>query len=900
MATNVGTLNINIQAGTAQFDQAMNKVQQGLKSAVVTGSALGSVIGNLFTKLTEQAGELAREMYEFARSIIDTDEQMGNLAQVTGTTSEKFSVLAYGAKLAGVSTEELSQSMSVLSRQIALAVSGNADAIALFKALGVSFKDASGHARDTGDVIVDLSKKFAQYRNDANKTDAAQQMLGRSGAKMIPYLNSVGVNIKQLTKNAQEYNLITGTDAAQQASKFNEQLADMQERLRGTARTILNPLLPSINAFIEGIGAAVTKVGKLIDKTDELSKKKLAIGTQQYEVVDVIRAADQIKKEQDEEQVNRLKELFSFITEKPGLNLGAWWTERLKGAIPEAMPQPDLKALQPYVEAAKRAREEAEKNKPKPSGSETTPSLKLPADTETAKINQQYDQRLKQIRDAITAQKLLNSVVGQGNAAQAVATGLNKAQADITQLNNARREKGIALLTKEQEANLKRQDVSEELNKLFTDYNTALDQQVQAAELALRQQENLTAATAQGADAVEQAHLANQILAADWGKEASVLDKLNGKVDKRNEALAKTAELAREAQNRELIRQIQDETRALDDQIDSIDRMTVALLEDDAAQQKVERDALKKRQEQELAIKEREGASQKALDELRLKQARDRDALAAQQRQQTLQQAKQDIGEDPEEAYQIRKKNLEDEAELLAETQGHALSYGQTLSYVAQQHEAVIAEQQKWVQLLLASHDAMDGVKAFFIDLQLNAKTAAQEVHDVLVAAFEGFSDYLAKTLTGAKASFSDFLRGLAEMILKAEITRLLTQLLTATQGKHGGFLGALSSVIGVFGGAKQSGGWISGSKTYLVGESGPEIISGATGYVHSTAQTRAMLGGSSNVINYAIDARGTDPVLTERRTRAAILAAHQSSVISSVQVSDEMLKRKPVRIGGK
>jgi len=162
------------------------------------------------------------------------------------------------------------------------------------------------------------------------------------------------------------------------------------------------------------------------------------------------------------------------------------------------------------------------------------------------------------------------------------------------------------------------------------------------------------------------------------------------------------------------------------------------------------------------------------------------------------------------------------------------------------------------------------------------------------VSAFDGFTDYLSKVMTGAKASFTDFLRSLGEMVVKMSLTNLFSDLLGATKGKQGGFLGALGNLLGAFGGAKQSGGLISADKAWLVGESGPEIITGAAGYVHSSAQTRGMLGGAGTVVNYAIDARGTDPVLTERRTRAAIIAAHQSAVVTSIGTSDELMKRRP------
>jgi len=110
------------------------------------------------------------------------------------------------------------------------------------------------------------------------------------------------------------------------------------------------------------------------------------------------------------------------------------------------------------------------------------------------------------------------------------------------------------------------------------------------------------------------------------------------------------------------------------------------------------------------------------------------------------------------------------------------------------------------------------------------------------------------------------------------------------------GFLGSLfkmgSSLI-----PHADGGSVSPSSAYLVGERGPEILTGASGNITSNAASRRMLGNSTgNTAYYSIDARGTDPVLTEQRTRTAILAAHNSAISNAVQVNAERLKRTPQR----
>ncbi len=92
-------------------------------------------------------------------------------------------------------------------------------------------------------------------------------------------------------------------------------------------------------------------------------------------------------------------------------------------------------------------------------------------------------------------------------------------------------------------------------------------------------------------------------------------------------------------------------------------------------------------------------------------------------------------------------------------------------------------------------------------------------------------------------------------------------------------------------------GGAVSPGSAYLVGERGPEILTGASGNITSNAASRRVLGGSTGpTLYYSIDARGTDPAQTEQRTRTAILAAHNSAISNAVQVNAERLKRIPQR----
>lgn len=127
----------------------------------------------------------------------------------------------------------------------------------------------------------------------------------------------------------------------------------------------------------------------------------------------------------------------------------------------------------------------------------------------------------------------------------------------------------------------------------------------------------------------------------------------------------------------------------------------------------------------------------------------------------------------------------------------------------------------------------------------------------------------------------------------------LFSGLLSKLGGLFGGSGGGLGSILSMVTGLipHAEGGPVTPSSAYLVGEKGPEVLTGASGQITSNANSmRALSSSTGPTVHYAIDARGTDPAQTEQRVRRAILESHQSAITTSIQGNAERLKRVPQR----
>jgi hypothetical protein len=87
----------------------------------------------------------------------------------------------------------------------------------------------------------------------------------------------------------------------------------------------------------------------------------------------------------------------------------------------------------------------------------------------------------------------------------------------------------------------------------------------------------------------------------------------------------------------------------------------------------------------------------------------------------------------------------------------------------------------------------------------------------------------------------------------------------------------------------------VTAGEDVLVGEQGPELLrTSQAGSVINSADTRRTLANAGGNHTYNIDARGTDPALTEERVRRAILTTQNSSVSLSVRANRDMGRRVP------
>jgi len=230
----VSGIEVKFSADTANLERGISKAQ-GAISGFAKGAA-AALAGALSAGVFVDAG----------RAAINFADDIGKMAQKVGMSTEALSKLTYAAKLADVSMQELQVGVQQLSKNMESGSEGLA-------ALGISATDSAGNLRSTAEVFADVAEAFAGMEDGAGKTAIAMNIFGRSGAQLIPLLNSGRLGLNEMGSEARKFGVVISQDAAQAAEKFNDNLTRLNTISEGLAQSLAQELLNPLNDVLQSL-----------------------------------------------------------------------------------------------------------------------------------------------------------------------------------------------------------------------------------------------------------------------------------------------------------------------------------------------------------------------------------------------------------------------------------------------------------------------------------------------------------------------------------------------------------------------------------------------------------------------------------------------------------------------
>jgi hypothetical protein len=236
--------------------QNLTKFQKNLANA----GAKYTRMGGYFMAMGNQ---IAGGMFNIVNDAALYGDKTYKTAQKVGMVAEEWQKLAHAGKMAGISYEQLESGMVIFNKNISDAAKGTGEAYMAYNNLGISLKDAGGNMRKTEDILKDVANAFAGVEDSATKTKLATVLAGRSGAQLIPMLNSGAKGLEEMAKKAERMGLVNA-EIAEKSEKFRDAMENVTNATLGLKLSIAQALMPILERLADWLTGFISWVSGFV------------------------------------------------------------------------------------------------------------------------------------------------------------------------------------------------------------------------------------------------------------------------------------------------------------------------------------------------------------------------------------------------------------------------------------------------------------------------------------------------------------------------------------------------------------------------------------------------------------------------------------------------------------
>ena len=375
--------------GTAGIKQA-NEAVSGLKDDVASFAQMGGPLGNTLNGIVTKLGPvgLAAGVAATAFSILGGKalQLAGDLEDISGATGiATGNINSFAASLiaAGGKADDAGQILSKLNQTINEAAAGNEGLQKAFQTLGVFVTDAAGKLRPTGDILKDITDRFANGELSAAQYAAAIDIMGKNVSRL------------QLEKLSAADNPAI-TEATKNIDRFNDEIDKLSLAIKNSLLLSFGELAKSINegGIAGGLAKITEELGYLAAEilnlpTDYIAKfmnffgadikNPVGLGTPLKALTDRAKE-DRLKFQAEQVKLKEAKAAADKALRGPAGNTPSGPAGGGFGATPEA----DIKAAAEYEKRIATVRSDIRKQEQLKSNSERLSAVLLFADKQSA------------------------------------------------------------------------------------------------------------------------------------------------------------------------------------------------------------------------------------------------------------------------------------------------------------------------------------------------------------------------------------------------------------------------------------------------------------------------------------------------------------------------------------
>lgn len=220
---------------------------KGVGGAVAgVGKAVDSSAKRLLA-LGATLGITGAALNSFFQGFADATGAIGDTAERTGISRERFQELGFAAKLTGSSAETLGGALQKMQINVGAATAGSKELKEMFKGLGINIKDASGKLKSSDALFDTFVDRISKIKDPSLQAQAAVKIFGKSATELLPLIRGGSAGLKEMSDEARRLGLVISDDAVREGEAFGDTLDTIHAALSGVGNTIGSALVPQMN-----------------------------------------------------------------------------------------------------------------------------------------------------------------------------------------------------------------------------------------------------------------------------------------------------------------------------------------------------------------------------------------------------------------------------------------------------------------------------------------------------------------------------------------------------------------------------------------------------------------------------------------------------------------------------
>lgn len=241
----------NTSKTTKNLGESVEQSESKLTKFGEVAKNVGKVAADIFVALGKAAIDAGKKIWEMSNEVAAAGDSIDKTSQKIGISAESYQEWGYVFERCGANVDNLQAGMKTLSGVITEAANGSDKATAKLAAVGLTIDDLNGKSQDEQLSVV--IARLQEMKSGAERTTAANGLLGKSAVDMAAVLNTSAADTQALKDEAHEYGMIMSNEAVAASATFEDSLTKMNHTVTGLKNNMIGALLPSVTLIMDAL-----------------------------------------------------------------------------------------------------------------------------------------------------------------------------------------------------------------------------------------------------------------------------------------------------------------------------------------------------------------------------------------------------------------------------------------------------------------------------------------------------------------------------------------------------------------------------------------------------------------------------------------------------------------------